>query len=174
MMRDLVKCYAGRAAVLSAVLAIFFLVACSPDGNINEELVSENAYKEAVELVQRTSREEGIDKLLIEHDVAVLVSTFGVIVPRIDPVNGDVWPAGWPGLGSLAARAGYPHATVHMGGFRKLPMGLSFVGGSNDDARILAYAFAYEQQSQRRMEPEYLTGAEQVDVVGSGLKLFKD
>jgi len=136
--------------------------------------VSEEAYKEAVELVQRTSREEGIDKLLSEYDVDVLVSTSGVIVPRIDPVNGDVWPGGWPGLGSLAARAGYPHATVPMGGFRKLPIGLSFVGGSHDDARVLAYAFAYEQQSQRRMEPEYLTGAEQVADVDSGLKPFKD
>ena len=66
----------------------------------------------------------------------------------------------WPGFGSEAAKAGYPHATVPMGGIHSLSVGLSFIGGENTDAQILAYAFAYEQASQQILEPQYLKNAE--------------
>ncbi|MFT2091954.1 amidase [Paraglaciecola sp. 2405UD69-4] len=117
-------------------------------------------YKAALKTVQRATREEGIDALLLEHNVEVLIAPSGLIVPRIDPINGDVWPNDWPGYGGYAARAGYPHVTVPMGGVHKLPVGLSFIGGKNADAEVLAYAYGYEQQSQKRLEPQYLKSAE--------------
>jgi len=58
-------------------------------------------------------------------------------------VHGDQIPGG--GAGSLAAVAGYPHLTVPMGQVKGLPVGLSFIGGKWDDARILSLGFAYEQ-----------------------------
>jgi len=129
-------------------------------------------YKKAVEVVANTTQKNGIDKLLIEHNVTVLIAPSGLVVPRIDPINGDVWPGGWPGFGSHAARAGYPHATVPMGGIKSLSVGLSFIGGKNTDASILAYAYAYEQQSQRRLEPKYLKSAEERPDVSKAMKPY--
>jgi len=128
------------------------------------------AYKEAVIAVQKATGEDGIDKLLNEYNVDVLVSPSGPVVPRVDPINGDVWPGSWPGFGSYAARAGYPHATVPMGEIHSLSVGLSFIGTKYEDANILAFAYAYEQQSQQRIDPHYLTNAEDIPVIAEAMK----
>ncbi|NVK24272.1 MAG: amidase [Gammaproteobacteria bacterium] len=116
-------------------------------------------YKNSVELVQTTSR-NNIDSLLKTYQVDVLIVPSGPLSPRIDPINGDVWPNDWPGYGGAAAHAGYPHATVPMGGFNALPVGLSFIGGKNKDVQLLSFAYAYEQQAQRRLSPQYFKNAE--------------
>ena len=131
------------------------------------------AYKKAVEVVQQATREDGVDKILKEYKVAVLIAPSGLMVPRVDPVNGDVWPSDWPGYGSHAARAGYPHVTVPMGGIRSLSVGLSFISGKNTDAKILAYSYAYEQHSMRRLDPQYLTNAEDIPGVAKAMKPYK-
>ena len=59
-------------------------------------------YIAARDAVLKATREEGIDKLLAEHNVDVLVAPSGPMVPRVDPINGDVWPP-FPGSGSMAA-----------------------------------------------------------------------
>lgn len=129
-------------------------------------------YKQAVKVVQRGSREEGVDKLLQEHNVVLLVAPSGHVAPRVDPVNGDVWPNRWPGYGSQTAAAGYPHATVPMGTVRALSVGLSFIGGKNTDADILAYAYAYEQQSKRLVAPQYLKRAEEIPAVAKAMRPY--
>ena len=53
----------------------------------------------------------------------------------------------------LAAVAGYPHLTVPMGFDRGMPVGLSFIGGKWDDARILSLGHAYERATQARRPP---------------------
>lgn len=127
------------------------------------------AYKIAVSTVQKATREDGIDKLLEEYGVSVLIAPTGPVVPRVDPINGDVWPQSWPGFGSYAAQAGYPHATVPMGEIQALSVNLSFIGTKNTDADILAYAYAYEQQSQRRIAPQYLTNAEDIPAISAAM-----
>ena len=134
-----------------------------------ESLESED-YQRAVSTVQKATRQDGIDKLLQEYDVSVLIAPTGPVVPRVDPINGDIWPQSWPGYGSYAAQAGYPHATVPMGEIRSLSVNLSFIGTKNADANILAYAYAYEQQSQRRIEPQYLTNAEDIPAIAEAMK----
>lgn len=128
------------------------------------------AYQTAVTTLQKATREDGVDKLLKEYNVDVLVAPTGPVVPRVDPINGDVWPDSWPGFGSYAARAGYPHVTVPMGEIHSLSVGLSLIGTKNTDANILAFAYAYEQQSQRRIEPHYLTNAEDVPAIAEAMK----
>ena len=127
-------------------------------------------YLDAVQTVQQTSRQGSIDKMLQQYDVKVLVAPSGPVVPRVDPINGDVWPSSWPGYGSPAAHAGYPHATVPMGEIQALSVGLSFIGTKNTDADILAYAYAYEQQSMRRVDPQYLTDAEQISAIKNAMQ----
>jgi len=76
----------------------------------------------------------------------------GPISPRIDPVNGDVWPE-WAGAGWAPAIAGYPHLTVPMGDVHGIPLGVSFFGARNADAAMLAYGYAYEQATHLRPAP---------------------
>ena len=57
-------------------------------------------------------------------------------------------------LSSAYAVAGYPAVSVPAGfGPSGNPLGLTFVGGELEDARILAFAYAYEQASQLRTVP---------------------
>ncbi|MBV1911575.1 MAG: hypothetical protein KUG78_19950, partial [Kangiellaceae bacterium] len=56
-------------------------------------------YKKSLALVLKTTQQNGIDQLLGAHQVAVLVAPSGPVVPKIDPINGDIWPNSWPGYG---------------------------------------------------------------------------
>ncbi len=134
--------------------------------------IDDPAYIAARTNVQRATRERGIDLLLQENDVQVLVAPSGPLSPRIDPVNGDVWPT-WAGAGGLAAKAGYPHLTVPMGTVKSIPIGLSFIGGKDQDAAILSFGFAYEQATRLRAEPAYLKSAEDRADVAAAMKSKK-
>jgi amidase len=134
-----------------------------------DSLESED-YKRAVETVQKTTRQEGIDTLLQQYDLQVLVAPSGLAVPRVDPINGDVWPNDWPGFGGYAARAGYPHATVPMGGIHAISVGLSFIGAKNSDAEMLSYAYAYEQHSLRRLVPQYFENAHAIPFIAEAMR----
>ena len=127
------------------------------------------AYVEARDTIQQASREDGIDALLAQFEVDVLVSPSGVLAPRVDPINGDVWPE-WSGAGYLAAIAGYPHASVPMGEVHGMPIGLSFIGTANSDAAILSFAYAYEQETNHRKDPSYLQNADARREISAAIK----
>lgn len=131
-------------------------------------------YLVALASVQKATRENGIDKLLKQNNVSVVIAPSGPIVPIIDPINGDIWPNDWPGFGSYAARAGYPHVTVPMGGINHLSVGLSFIGGENTDAAILSYAYAYEQSTMHRLEPQYLNNADEIPSIANAMKALNE
>lgn len=105
--------------------------------------LADPAYIKARDTSLRLAGAEGIDRMLAEARVDVLVAPTAAPAWFIDPVNADQSPGG--GAGSLAAVAGYPHLTVPMGGVRGLPVGLSFIGPAWSDARLLALGFAFEQ-----------------------------
>lgn len=121
--------------------------------------LSDQEYIDARADVLFSVRENGLDKLLQYYEVDVLISPSGPVAGRIDPVNGDVWPS-WAGAGGLAARAGYPHLSVPMGTVHGVPIGVSFIGAKDDDAKILSYGYAYEQATLHRVTPKYLPSAE--------------
>lgn len=116
-------------------------------------------YKAAIANIQLATGKNGIDALLAKHNVKVLVAPSGPVPGRVDPINGDVWPS-WAGAGNLAAVSGYPHLSVPMGDIHGLPIGVSFMAAKNQDAQVLAYGYAYEQHTQHRIEPQYLTTSE--------------
>lgn len=116
-------------------------------------------YIKARDTIVATMGVDGIDALISKHKVDFLVSPSGALAPRVDPVNGDVWPD-WAGAGSMAAIAGYPHLTVPMGTVHNVPIGLSFFGTKGADLQVLGYGYAYEQATQLRPEPQYLENAE--------------
>ena len=130
--------------------------------------LEDEAYVTARATADRVTREEGIDKYLADHDVDLLVAPSGIPAPRVDPINGDVWPP-FIGVSWLAAVAGYPHATVPMGTVSSLPVGLSFIGARDEDAAILAVAYAYEQASLARVDPQYYECAEDLAHIAAGM-----
>ncbi|MGB3796306.1 MAG: amidase, partial [Alteraurantiacibacter sp.] len=104
----------------------------------------EEAYRTALETSRRLAREEGIDRMLVNNDVAFLIAPTRGPAWNVDLVLGDHFTGGI-GIGSLAAVAGYPHLTVPMGHVESLPVGLSFIGAQWDDHAILRAGAAYER-----------------------------
>jgi len=122
--------------------------------------LSDEKYIKARQDIQAGTGVKGIDRLMAEHNVDMLVSPSGPVASRIDPINGDVWPS-WAGAGYLAAVAGYPHITVPMGDVHGVPIGFSIMGTKGQDADILSYGYAFEQVAGVRPEPQYLNHAEE-------------
>lgn len=106
-------------------------------------------YLDALTWVQAFSR-AGIDDLLREHDLDLLVSPTNTPAWSIDLVVGDRFLGG---SSSFAARAGYPHVTVPMGFVHGLPAGLSFYGPAFSEPVLIEAAFGYEQATRHARPP---------------------
>lgn len=126
-------------------------------------------YKAAVELVQRATRSEGIDKMLIEHNVDILVSPSRGPAFIIDAIYGDQSPGGI-GAGYIAAVSGYPNMTVPMGTVHGLPIGIDFMSGKGRDADVLAAGYDYEQATHKIVAPEFHRSALDIEEVGEVMK----
>ncbi|MCZ8074695.1 MAG: amidase [Paucibacter sp.] len=114
-------------------------------------------YRQAVETNQRYARKEGLDALFAEHQLDAVVAPSGNLAWLTDPLLGDHFTGG--GFTSPFAVAGYPHLTVPMGLVSELPAGISFGGLAWQEAKILAYGYAYEQASLKRAAPKFLSKA---------------
>ena len=110
-------------------------------------------YLAAREKAARLAGPEGIDRLLREHRVDLLVGVTNGPAWISDLGKGDTYSG--PSASQLPAVAGYPHLTVPMGVVEGLPIGLSFIGAKWSDADILAAGYAYEQASRKRVAPTY-------------------
>ena len=111
------------------------------------------AYRKAFNDCQRYSRALGIDAVLKAKRLSALIAPTGDPAWLIDTVNGDSSGAS---ATSPPAVAGYPHVTVPMGQAESgLPVGISFIGPAWSDARLLQYAYAYEQATKHRKPPTY-------------------
>lgn len=110
-------------------------------------------YQEALTAMLRASREDGIDKLLKENSLDVLMAPTGGPAWKTDLINGDHFMGG---SSSLAAIAGYPSITVPMGFIDELPVGISFMGTAWAEPLLLEIAFAYEQSTKHRKAPHYI------------------
>jgi amidase len=69
-------------------------------------------------------------------------------------VNGD-YDTGFS-FSSPAAMAGYPHITVPMGFVHDLPIGFSFFGTAYTEHALIKMAYAFEQASKQRSQPQFI------------------
>lgn len=123
--------------------------------------LTDDEYVRSSKLVLKATREEGIDKLLQENDVDILVAPSTAPSFLIDHVYGDSYPGG-TGAGWIAAVAGYPHITVPMGTYKGLPTGISFMSTGGEDKKVVAMGYAYEQASgSLRVQPTFRGSLEQ-------------
>jgi amidase len=75
-----------------------------------------------------------------------------------DPVNGDLGGDFSKFIGSSgpAAVAGYANVTVPAGFVRRLPVGVSFIGGRWDEPTLIGLAYAFEQATRVRVPPQFI------------------
>ena len=128
---------------------------------------SDDSYLAALESGRRLTRDEGIDRLLLQYGADVLVSPTGVPASKIEPDGtpraGPIpeGPRGTrpPGLTVVAAVAGYPLITVPMGLSGGLPVGITFAGPAWAEAQLIGFAYDYEQASHARVPPDRAGGS---------------
>jgi amidase len=115
------------------------------------------AYREALEQAKRLAGAEGIDRLLREHHLDLLVGPTAPPAWRVDILYGDR-PTEPTAL--LPAVAGYPDLTVPMGEVDGLPVGLSFIGPAWSEALLLACGYAFEIRTPPIGPPTFIPSLE--------------
>jgi amidase len=125
-------------------------------------------YVKTLAYAKQRAGAQGFDRAFSEFGVSAVVGLTsgpaGVIVPEGSPGGHTISekPKGAtpPSISMNAAIAGYPDITVPAGMVNDMPVGLSFVGPPWSEATLLAYAYAYEQASHKRVPPTaYKTAA---------------
>jgi amidase len=115
--------------------------------------LTDKKYLDAREKCVRLSRKEGMDAVMAKHRLDLLVAPTGGPAWPTDLLTGDHFGGS---SSSPCAVAGYPHVTVPMGWTHDLPVGLSFMGLPWTEAKLLGYAFAYEQGTKHRRAPGFI------------------
>ncbi|MGI9543030.1 MAG: amidase [Cyclobacteriaceae bacterium] len=110
-------------------------------------------YIEALSKMLVATRQEGIDRVMDEHDLHAIIAPTGSPAWKTDEVNGDNFLLS---SSSPAARSGYPNITVPMGSIDGLPVGISFFGRAWSEPILLEIAYAYERGTKHRLVPEFL------------------
>lgn len=110
-------------------------------------------YKDALKKILRTTRENGIDKLMNENRLDVLMEPTGSPAWKTDLILGDHFVGG---SSSLAAIAGYPSITLPAGFIGELPVGVSFTGRAWSEPVLIEIAYAFEQATKHRKAPRFI------------------
>ena len=108
--------------------------------------------RETADAIARAS----IDDTMAAFDLDAIVAPTNGPAWVTDPVNGDDLSA-FVGSSSPSAIAGYPQITVPAGYVGPLPVGVSFLGGQWDEPTLIGFAYAYEQATDVRVPPQFLS-----------------
>ena len=109
-------------------------------------------YKNSLLLLNKYSKEEGIDRVMNKFNLDAIISPTGSPAWSSDLLNGDNYHIG---SSSPAARAGYPNITIPMGNVHGLPVGISFFGRAWSESKLIEIAFDFEQVSKGRIIPNF-------------------
>lgn len=123
------------------------LIQAQKKGDLNSE-----EYINARANMLKASRENGIDKVMAEHDLDAFIGVTGGPAWKIDHTNGDNFGTS---SSSPAARAGYPNITVPMGFIDGLPVGISFFGKAWSEPQLIEIAYSFEQATKIRKAPSF-------------------
>jgi amidase len=115
--------------------------------------LQDKEYQDALAIMQRATRENGIDKLLKENKLHALMAPTGAPAWKTDLIDGDHFLGG---SSSLAAISGYPSITVPMGFADVLPVGVSFFSTAWQEPILFEIAYGYEQATKHRKAPKYI------------------
>lgn len=116
--------------------------------------VDDDSYTQTLTDNLSLAREQGIDAVMDELQLDVLIAPTAAVPTQIEE-GGDNFPGSCTQVSSMA---GYPIVTVPVGYVRGLPVGMAFMGRAFSEAKLLQYAYAFEQARQVRTPPEYRSG----------------
>lgn len=119
--------------------------------------LTDKKYRDALAKNHLLSRTQGIDFIMRKHKLDAMIAPTGGPAWPTDWINGDHFSGGYS---SASAVAGYPHITVPAGYVFGLPVGISFFGGAWSEAKLIKYAYAFEQAAKARKAPRFLNGPE--------------
>lgn len=118
--------------------------------------LTDKKYLDALKNNLRLSRKEGIDAVMTKHKLDAIIAPTGGPAWTTDLLNGDHFTGG---SSTPAAVSGYPAITVPAGHIRGLPVGITFFGSSMSEAKLIKYAYAFEQETKVRKAPRFLPTA---------------
>lgn len=119
--------------------------------------LTEKKYLQALAKNHLLARTQGIDFIMRKHRLDAMIAPTGGPAWPTDWINGDHFTGGYS---SASAVAGYPHITVPAGYVFGLPVGISFFGGAWSEAKLIKYAYAFEQATKARQAPRFLRAPE--------------
>jgi amidase len=117
--------------------------------------LTDKAYRDALAKLKKLAGPEGIDAAMNVDHLNALFAPAQDPAWRIDLVAGD--PGGTASAYGPAAVAGYPSVTVPAGFVHGLPVGMLFFGRKWSEPALIGIAYAYEQATQARRNPGFLT-----------------
>ncbi len=109
-------------------------------------------YLAALAKCHLMARTQGIDHTMTLHRLDAIIAPTNAPAWTIDLVNGD--GGGGGSSTTPTAVAGYPAVTVPAGYAFGLPVGVSFMGRAFSETKLLALAYAFEQETKVRHPPE--------------------
>ena len=121
------------------------MLAAQEKGSLNDP-----EYLEALAASKRIAR-TGINQALEAGNLDALIAPTRGAAWMTDHINGD--QSSGISSSSLAAVSGYASITVPAGDIAGLPIGISFIGAAFSDARLIQFAYAFEQAGYRRKPP---------------------
>lgn len=107
-------------------------------------------YLEALANARRISQ-GALDGALEAHNLDALIAPTRSPAWMIDDVSGD--HSSGISSSSLAAVSGYASITVPAGDVLGLPVGISLIGAAFSDAKLIRFAYAFEQSGYTRKPP---------------------
>lgn len=123
------------------------------------------AYRQALATSRGLARQT-LDGWLQRQKLDALIAPTVGPSWAIDVVNGDSYVGG---VSTLSAVSGYPHVSVPMGLAQGLPVGLSFMGGAWEEARLLGLAAAAEAALGPAPKPGFARTVDAVPAVQAAI-----
>ena len=110
-------------------------------------------YRKSLAKMLKTTRENGIDKMMNSNHLDALVAPTGSAAWKTDLILGDHFVGG---SSSLAAISGYPAITIPMGFIEDLPVGITFFGRAWSEPILIEIGYSYQQGTKHRKAPNYI------------------
>jgi amidase len=125
-------------------------VACQQRGPLTDK-----EYLDARAKCVDLTRAKGIDATMDKYKLDAMMGPSGGPAGIVDLVT-LTGGGGGGGSSQFPAVSGYPHVTLPGGHYFGLPMGISFFGRAWSEPVLLKIAYAFEQATKARREPQFI------------------